>query len=120
MPINDKSKIYLGIPLLNPDKVLGEPIRGVFTTDTTPSLSGGAVYNGTVVISNPAGKKAFPISRFTEDGNEYYTDLDQAIDGVVQNAVIITAVSASQVKYRWATFSSPVVVTYETVLVSMD
>lgn len=116
----DKSKLYLGIPGLDPDKVLGDPITGLFTTDTTAATGGGALYNGTVTITNPIGKKAFPISRYTEDGSTYYTDFDQVPNGTTQKSTVITSVTATQIKYRWATFEPAHTITYETVLISMD
>jgi hypothetical protein len=120
MAIRDKSKLFLGIPLLTPDKRLGDPITGSFTTDTTAAVGGGALYNGTVIIPNPIGKKAFPISRYTEGGGVYYTDFDQTLAGATQNCTVITAVTASQIKYRWASVTAPNTVQYETILLSMD
>jgi hypothetical protein len=114
MAIRDKSKLYLGIPSLVPDKIIGEPITGTFTTDSALSPGFGATYEGMHTIANPAGVRAFPISRFTLDGTNYFGDFSQ-----FAAVTVVTAVTATQIKYRWASNSFPHTVAFQTVLVSM-
>lgn len=115
MAIRDKSKLYLGIPSLVPDKVIGDPISGTFITDSTLSPGFGATYEGMYTIENPVGMRAFPISRFTLDGTNYFGDFSQ-----FAAVTVVTAVTETQIKYRWASNSFPHTVTFETVLVSME
>ena len=102
MSIRDKSKLYLGIPELLPDKIVDNSITGTFTTDSSASPGFGALYEGVHTIENPFGERAFPISRFTVDGGSKFGDFSQ-----FAAVVVVTGVSDTQIKYRWAANSFP-------------
>ena len=114
MTVN-KDKVYLDIPRTVPDKIVAR-FEGSFTTSASASAGLGAVSDGIYPITNTYGAKALPISRFSIDGGAtYFPDFEQGND-----VVVVTGVSASQIRYRWAANTSPHTVLYSTVLLSLE
>lgn len=114
MAVRDKSKLKISIPSANPDKIVGR-LKGSFVTTTNASTGWGASYDGTYTYPNPVGKRALPISRYSIDNVNFYTDFEQNV-----RVVVVGACTDTQVKYRWASNDGAIRVYYETILISMD
>lgn len=112
--IADKSKVLVSIPHSNPDKIIGR-VRGSFTTNTSFSPGFGATYDGIHTIPNPIAKLALPLTRYTINGTDYFGDFEQDTP-----IIVVGAVTASEIKYRWASNTGATTVQYETVLISID